>query len=390
MNKIRKIFLAVGIISIIILMPSCQQKKEITEMAKVLAVAIDDSPDGGYILTVEALTQGAGSDSSMSMTKGGQQSGQTMIFSSTGPSVLDAMNNLSGIIGKEVRFSHNKIIIIGEDLAKRGVAGVVDFSLRFQQMRPNIPIIVSKGKAYDILNLQTLDVPIVADVIENMLYMQDNLGYAPLETNLRFANDLGNRHVSPVCGVIKKSIDKATKQTILILEGTAVFKDDKLIGYLNRDETRGLNWILGRVKTGDIVVPYPDDVKSTLYIINSHSKVKPEVTDGRLTFNVIIDEKSNLREMRGNFDPVKDLNLMDKLGKAQDESIKKEIHSVIEKSQKELKVDIFGFADEVHKDMPKEWYNLQENWEEEFSNCNIEIHVNSKVLRPGTISKPIY
>ena len=43
----------------------------------------------------------------------------------------------------------------------------------------------------------------------------------------------------------------------LRLEKTAVFKEDKLVGYLDQRETRGLLWVLGEVRGGIIVLRLP-------------------------------------------------------------------------------------------------------------------------------------
>lgn len=52
--------------------------------------------------------------------------------------------------------------------------------------------------------------------------------------------------------------DKEGKMVLrLRAGGTAVFKKDKLVGWLDNAETRGLLWVLGKVQSGILVVPAP-------------------------------------------------------------------------------------------------------------------------------------
>jgi len=54
---------------------------------------------------------------------------------------------------------------------------------------------------------------------------------------------------------------------------------------------------------------------------------------------------------------------------------------------KRLKVDVFGFADAVHRKYPREWAKMKNNWEETFSHIQIEPHIKISMDRVGLTSK---
>ncbi len=43
------------------------------------------------------------------------------------------------------------------------------------------------------------------------------------------------------------------------ITGAAVFRKDRLVGWLGKQETRGLLWVMGRVRSGIIVIEHPAD-----------------------------------------------------------------------------------------------------------------------------------
>ena len=65
------------------------------------------------------------------------------------------------------------------------------------------------------------------------------------------------------------------------ITGAAVFKGPKLVGWFDQPETRGYNWIMGKVKSGIIIVERPEvsDKYVGLELMRARSKLKPEIVE---------------------------------------------------------------------------------------------------------------
>lgn len=169
----------------------------------------------------------------------------------------------------------------------------------------------------------------------------------------------------------------------------AFLKKDKLVGYLDTYETRGLQWVTGHISSGSILVPLPDGKRIVFDIIDSKSKIKTKVNGNKLTMEINVAEESLISETNDKTNVMKHYKEMNKLAKLESEAIKKEVSSALAASQDRLKTDIFGFGSEIYRDNPKYWKTVENNWDNIFPNVNVKINVKCIVRRPGLTSQPI-
>ncbi|MCJ7690131.1 MAG: Ger(x)C family spore germination C-terminal domain-containing protein [Clostridiaceae bacterium] len=154
-------------------------------------------------------------------------------------------------------------------------------------------------------------------------------------------------------------------------------------------ETRGMQWIKGKVERGYITILSQGEGKITFEIVKSSSKIKPSIKTNSFTMLINVKEESNIREMTGVLDPMATPKIMDRLKIIQDDVITKEIKLAINAAQKKFGADVFGFGDMIHRDDPKEWASIEGQWKDIFPYLNIDIRVISSLKRPGYISKPM-
>lgn len=386
MKKFTAIFM---IILILFSVTGCKgTKTEIENLAVVMATGYDQLPENKYLLTVQVLNPQKQSHGASVEEKGvGEQAAADVtIYSDIGASPAEAIAHLSTRIGKNLFFAHSKYTVIGKGLAEAGLTTLIDSLLRGYITRPDIPILVTKGKAADIVSSLTNDDKIPANTVYRLIRQQSIMGYTPVQTRMNFANKLSSKTSAPTAGVINlnKNID-----SIFEMEGTAVFKNDKLIGFLNKNQTRGVQWINGKVKGGNLVIPSENHKIISFEILDSSSRIEAIKKNDSVMMQISIKEKANIREMPGDLDPMENEKIMDELSKIQNEAIEKEVKQALFAAQKELKADIFDFGEIVHKTYPKEWNKMQENWQHIFPLIEVKIMINSSLEGTGTISKPI-
>jgi spore germination protein KC len=178
------------------------------------------------------------------------------------------------------------------------------------------------------------------------------------------------------------------KQTILT--GAAVFRKDRFVGWLDKSETRGLLWVLGKVKSGIIVVPSPleKEKKVSLEIIRARSKITPIIKeDGQPSITVEIQEEGNLAEQMSVDDLTKP-EAWNSLEEYQVTAIENEVKKALRIAQTKLRADIFGFGEAVHREYPQVWQELKDEWPQMYPLLEVEVIVNVKLRRTGISTKP--
>ncbi|MDD4376410.1 MAG: Ger(x)C family spore germination protein [Clostridia bacterium] len=176
-------------------------------------------------------------------------------------------------------------------------------------------------------------------------------------------------------------------QYCLTLNGFAIFKELKLIGYLEEIYARGLNWLKANIKTTAIVL---DDVygeEVTVEVLRSELETKIKFNDDNPEVTYNIKFITNLSEINGHNDvSTKEGNqiIVDK----QNEKVKSEVEAVINYA-KENSVDIFNLSDAIYKSNPDKWNKIKENWDDVLKNMKIDVNVNSKITRTYHIRQPI-
>ena len=375
------------IITMTLFFTSCKgTKQEIEKLAVVLAMGFDLTPDYKYMLTAEILNPQKQSSNSKASAE--QPSKDVLVFSSTGDTPSDAINNLSTDFGKNLYFGHSQFVVIGKDLAESGLSLLIDSSLRGHETRLGNQLILTKNKASSIITAGTIDEKIPSNSILNLLKLQSIKGYSPLVSRLDFANALSSKTAAPIMSVIGMNKTSNIGATFN-MSGTAVFKKDKLVGFMNISETRGMQWIKGKVKAGNITVTSRDNGIITFALLKANSIVKPIVKGDSVTMQITIKEEANIIEMTDKLDMVQNYKIVEGLNKLQKEAIEKEVKLALNVAQKEYNADIFDFGGAIHRTYPETWKKLEKNWQDIFPTIKVEIKVNSIIKRPGLIFKPI-
>lgn len=359
-------------------------KQEIEKLSIVLAAGFDLNEKGEYIYSAQILS----ADKPASKTMSNKPSSNVVVFTSTGSTPYDAINHMSTSLGKNLFFGHSSYVILGKRLAESGISLVLDTTLRSANSRPDQPLFVSKNTALDIIKTVSTDEKIPANIIDNIIKFQKGKGFATITSRLEIANAMSSKTAAPVTGII--NIEKRKNaDNIFRLAGTGVFKKDKLIGYMDEKETRGMQWIKGNVQSGSLMAYTPDNKQITFDILKSKSTVKPIIKNNNITMQINIKEEANIIELTKDIDLIKNPDKIKYLNELQNKAIKSEVQLALDTAQKKLKADVFDFGENVHRHYPKLWKSTESNWQNIFPKLKVEVNVDSSIKRPGIISKPI-
>ncbi len=370
---------------VFILLPgltACWNYREVERLTIVEGFAIDKAENGNYLLTFEVVDfQGA--------TEG--HSIKPVLIKSEGESIISAIRNTINKNFPKLYFGHTTILILSQEVAKDGVLKVIDFIFRDVEPRLNIDILISKDeKAGEILSAKALTSELLSLEITNILEEEKHLSKALSIPAYEFINALAGEGVSAVMTSVCTETNNEEK--VVRLCGTAIFKEDKLQGFIDDNDTFVLSFIRDEVKGGVIVANVGSEIeeeKISMEILTSDTKIEPSFIDDKLSIKVSIDTKVALIEhdaTKGNYIDEKGRAILKKIT---EEQLKNRIESMIKKIQEEFGVDIFGFGNRFYSDLPKVWKEKGENWEQLFKDLDVTVETNIDIKHTGLLSKPI-
>ncbi|GEC91515.1 hypothetical protein BBR01nite_38460 [Brevibacillus brevis] len=376
-KRFRNILVMILILCLSFLATGCWNRREIEDLGFVLAAGIDSSKQG-YLLTVQAANVPA-------LSKEGKNVPTFFTYTSTGETLFDAIRKTTHTSPKRLFWSHTKVLIINEEAAQRGIRPYLEYFGRDVEERRDFLLAVTPHRTVDLLKTNVVTDIIPALSINNLLE-----GYKATSTSIKVnLNDflrVYHGSASALLPIVRLVQDQGSKQGFYV-SGSAVFKKDKLAGQLSPIETRGFLWIKGEVKSGIIVTKCPNTegktVKEKLSFetFQADSEIKAEKNQGKFVIRVSIKESGNLAESACVKDEIDPSSLVE-LEKLKKEKIEAEVKAALEKTQKDLQADVFGFGEVIHRAYPKEWKNLKEYWDRVFP--TLEVHVDVKTKITGT------
>lgn len=375
------------------LLTGCWDRRELNDLSISLAIGIDKIEDY-YQVSAQVVVP---SEVSMKGSMGGTT---TTPFTEKGETIYEAIRKMTKDSPRKIYPGHLRMLVIGEELAKEGIAESFGLLSRDWEIRSDFYVIVAKDiTAREILNVTTDIESIPANKMFNSLQTSENAwagtdgvalkelianlvteGKEPVLTGIQL---IGNEEI----GSSIENITKISPSARLRYANIAVFKRDKLIGWLSEDESIGYREITSPIKSTVTPISCPDGGKTTIEVMQFQSELKGNINQGKPEVNITIQAKGNVGEVDCKIDLTKP-GVMEELEVIYENKLTENINKTIETVQKKYQADIFGFGEAIHRSNPKEWKKIKENWDEEFSNLKVNVKVEMELRFTGTTNNP--
>ncbi|SHH58199.1 Ger(x)C family spore germination protein [Clostridium intestinale] len=378
MKNKRKIKSIVMIIISAYLFTGCWNYREINNLSVVAGIAIDRNElDGKYEVTIEIVN----------IKKGKDISNNSEYVTLCGDSLFDIIRNMISVSSRRLYFSHAKIVIISKELAKDGLSKAIDWYIRDAETRTDIYLLISKEKtAKEVLMTKRNENMIVSFDLAKVIQNEKNVSTAPKVDLWDFLDILKQKEANTSLPLI--FIDKSGEKEVPRIEGMAVIKDDKLVGMIDGDIAKYILFTTDEIKTGILVLGRKSSEPISFEIFKNRTKVKYKFDEDKMKVQVFTDTIVSIAEYQTQqpFNTSEEKEVIEKqLANMLEESIYNSINMI----QKEYKSDIFGFGITLHKNYPKLWKELSDNWEYNFENLEVEVISKVQIKNSATTSKPI-
>ncbi len=380
MKKVLVCLLILGFIPMIF--SGCWNYKEVTQLSLLAGIAIDYTDSGEFLLTFEVAD----------LHEMGEKSQvKSVLVEAKGQTLFEAARNVISKSLPKLYWGHATTVIISQDVASSGrIAEVIDFLCRDAEPRLTMAFIISQTKmAREIFEAQAPASEIRSTEINEILDdagSQSKIVSTPLIDFIKAFSAKGQSAIATALNVEEKGGEKA-----IVNSGTAIFKKEKLVGFINPEDTAILNFVLDNIKGGVYVVktdPENAEKKISLELLKSKTRIKPSYAEGKLSMEILIETSVALNEIGGSVE-YEGEEAIRILGQKAEAQLKSQIEDFVRKVQREYGADIFGFGQTVYKNLPQVWREMHDEWDTVFSELEVTANPIIVIKHAGLLRKPI-
>ena len=361
------------------LLTGCWDRIEINDRAIVLGMAIDRDERGQFLVTLSVADPARFPRPGQ---QGGSQVGQKPVnyVQGQGRTLADALSLIQEVEPRRFFYSHLKSVLIGEEAARRGIGPLLDFLARDAQPRLELLVAVTPGKAGPVLMAASPPLEsLPADALRELIQLR--LGVVvPLHRVLRALYEPGEEPVLPRVELYPVVNDGTPVQGWRI-NGAGVFQGDRLVGWLDYGQVRGLMWLRGEIQRGTLTVDMQGGAVS-LRLLRADTHLRPLVEGDRVVMEVRIRTEDDLVDNPEGIEVTSPAAIR-QIERLAAQEIVERAEGARRVVQQRLRADVLGFGAVLRRQAPAAWAQLGPSWSEVFPRVEVRYDVEVFVRRPG-------
>lgn len=379
-----------------IILTGCWNSRELNDLAIVSGIGMDKLDDEeGYRVTFQIINP------SSSAPTTGAASGRppVMVISATDRTIFGALRKASKRMTRQLFFAHTQLLIIGESLARSGVDNIFDIFERSHELRLNSAVLIAKntdaGSVLKLLTaLESLPSTGLVKKMQNTSRVWGENRKVDVFEVIKGITGEGDFTINGIQivgsaeeGMKKSSLEQTDPLAGSNMSGLGVFKNGKLISWLNGPESRGTQWLLGKLEETNVNIDSPDREEDiAVNVFYSTTAVKIDLRDGKPMFHIHIREEGIISEA-GSFVDLSKQEELEKLEKELGGQTASEVKLALKAAQ-EMKADIFNFGNELKRTHPKLWESVKKDWGTIFAEGELDLQVDAYIRSTGMRLKP--
>lgn len=407
--RIIKIFILLLSAFVLISLTGCFGKTETDETAFVVAIGFDKGEKENMVLTVSIANPKVIAGDGGGGAEGEEGGGSVIVQSVETHGPLTGLEQLSTATSRHLSLVHAKAYIFSEELAQEGLGPWFTALSRYYEVRGTSYVFVCKGKAKDYLekNKPPLElIPVKQYELIGSLSEAHGLYHNVMFKD--FYQELKRSDIQPSLPLTaiheggletaKPGVAKGGQLTLgkyiageapitgsnkAQFDGTAVFRDDKMVGVIDGESTRFYLMLRGKFERGfinvlDPLANAPVGIGLNVFQSRSPKYVTRINEDGTVTIDVDIYLDAELVAVTSNINYEReDRKLV--LEEAFSTHVREGCQALIKRTQEEFKADIFGFGEQVkgHYQTVPAWRDAQ--WLQRYPEAQINVAVHTRL-----------
>ena len=375
------------IIPLLFLLTGCYDYKELNSISILSATEINKIDDE-FIVSAQAVNPQAPDKTSNAQAP-------FIIYTGRGKTIQEAYRSIANESSKFLYLNHIQILIINEKIAKENLDEIVDYFMRSSAIRTEFYVLI--GRDDNILDIITPINDISSASIKESI--ENNLKYLGTTSDITFNElvsimlDENSEIVLPSIKLINDSkegenienTEETKVNTKYELSNLAIFKDDKLIGYLDEEQSKTYNILQNKINNTILTYECDKDKYMSVEIIDSQSSM--DVSNKKANIEVKLSGNLNEYNCSKSLDNKKTI---EKIEKEFEQKLTENITKNINKVRTEYNSDIFGFLNNIYKKDYKTYKTIKNNWyNSNYQHLELSVNVDLTVIAKGKVMEAI-
>lgn len=407
--RARRAGLAGALVLLGLLAGGCWDYLDINDRTLVLGVAVDAAPGPGHphAVTAEVVSPaptvggpaggggagaggggaGGGGAGGGGAGGGGAAGGARALLRATAPTSAHALGLTRVSWPRPLEFGLQAVWILGEDYARRGEKDEFGCAGCHPAMSTSMHLLVARGRGGDFLAAPPPAGPFNAVYLTVLTRNAAETGLIPATNRLSAfvaATEENGVALAPRLG---------RAGDLPELAGAAVFRDYRLIGWLDREAMLGVSFLQGRGRRTMLDVPCPllgvggarapGPLTTTIGVTGRSSRLRAEVRDGRVALRYRLEVRAVAMDSgcprapgpRGVSDAEERV-----LARETAREIRRRALLAVARARA-MNADILAWGTYLRRAHPGLWADLEPRWDEELPRLPVSVDVRVRVFR---------
>ena len=355
------------VVSLVFSMSGCADYRKLSGLMFVAGIALD-RVDGGVQATLELV-----------LVSSDKSSGQRAVHvSGEGADAGAAIYNCAHEFPGSLYLGHCQAVIVGEETAREGIADIVSFILQNQSLLPTTTIFVAKGMTGgEMIQKEPLSGGVLSFSLNTFLTSAYQGGMGSVaRTTIAIHNAMhAPGHGAVAAALSADGEEDAPPQ----FDGLAVFRRDKLAGFLTPRESNLLSLLRGAPK--NVVLEEPSGGASAL-VESSRLQYAPRLDAETPALDMTLSVRASLIHAPQTGDaPAPAVT-------AQQEEmfsacLERELGALLQKLQKTLRCDLAGAFEALAFHSRTKAVRVSEDWEDVYPDMEGSLSAEVSVVNAG-------
>lgn len=375
---------------ILALLTGCWNRVELDKYAFVQGIAIDMAEDKKNIeLTIQFYKPISGSK-----MQGAGPSGQSLNIKTRDETLFEAIRDMTIHFGRKAQWSHMRVLIIGEEIAKkRNIGELLDFFARDHEPRATVSVMIGKQKADLYLKASK---PFIESTMGQQIRESERMAHRytgkSLETSfldlmLELKGETG------VAAVPYVYFDPKNKPITSPVTGIALMKKGKMVDTVPPKKIESMLMLMNEYQSGIIQIACPGESKKKMKKMEA-----VEVAKAKTKLDVKLKGDSAAVHVSTQIDgysgelactTLRSPEDVEQFNKRVEKLVEQDLRSTIAHFQKK-KLDVFGIGNRIYRKDPALWKRLKPDWEDRFASIPFTIEVKVNITNTGAnLGEPV-
>ena len=315
---------------------------------------------------------------------GGESENEGIVrLSASGKNISDALAAVQSYSGKEeLYYAHTRYVLVGQAYAQQGLGDIMQYLESSNQLRSDLPLfIIRDSEAKELIThgggKKNSTFEILEAVVRSCTQTGDSYPFTCGDI-ASFSAEYGS---ALACALEIKSTkdvnpEAEDEEVTPVVSGYGIIKQGKLVDFLSKDASKGVNLLLNELGTGSITVTL-GNVPYSLQIRSVDTTLRPSFgemgTITNLTLELQVEAVLEEHEQGTEIDHTQ-------LNKAFSKTVRHWIEEVL-RSMRNTQSDFLGLGPRIAISYPKEWESNPLSWETQLKTLPMTAQVQCTVTQ---------